>query len=62
MKTIFDKIDTKYLEHAAHGAECATGTCEHVGHSGNGILWLVVVALTIITIKYCHASKNRNQV
>jgi hypothetical protein len=26
MKTIFDKIDPKYIE-------CATGTCEHMSHS-----------------------------
>ena len=51
MKTIFDKIDPKYVE-------CSAGTCEHVSHSGNGVLWCVVVALSLITIKYWYDYKN----
>jgi len=43
MKTIFDKVDTKYLD-------CTSGTCEHVAHNFNGIL-LVTIALAIVTVK-----------
>ena len=58
MKTIFDKIDTKYLEHAAHGVECSTGTCGHASHGSNALLWVVIVALAAVTIKYYYGNKN----
>lgn len=51
MKTIFNKIDTKYLEHTAHGVECSTGVCDHQVHKSNGFLWIVVIALTVIAFK-----------
>ena len=44
MKTIFDKIEPKYLE-------CTTGQCEHAIHAGNGILWVVVFALAFVLLK-----------
>lgn len=40
MKTIFDKIDPKYLE-------CTTGTCEHTSHAGNIMIWLGVIVLSV---------------
>ena len=40
MKTIFDKIDPKYIE-------CASGTCEHVAHSNNAVLWTVIAILLV---------------
>lgn len=43
MKTIFDKIDTKYLD-------CTAGTCEHVAHNFNGAL-LIILAITIVSVK-----------
>lgn len=51
MKTIFDKVDTKYLEHTAHGIECSTGVCDHTIHKSNGLLWVMVFSLVLITIK-----------
>ncbi len=60
MKTIFDKIDTKYLEHTAHGVECTTGTCGHTSHSMNGVLWIVVVALLIAATKYYYGNKIKS--
>lgn len=48
MKTILDKIDPKYIE-------CSTGVCEHISHSANMILWVVLgVALVLTTYKYRH--------
>ena len=50
MKTIFDKIDPKYIE-------CTTGTCEHVTHTSNAVLFtaLLVISVymlsTLITIR-----------
>ena len=43
MKTIFDKIDTKYLD-------CTSGACEHVLHNFNGAL-LVIFIITIVLVK-----------
>jgi len=43
MKTIFDKIDTKYLD-------CTSGACEHVTHNFNGVL-IVGLALFILIYK-----------
>lgn len=42
MKTIFDKIDPKYLE-------CATGACEHSGHQFNVITWVIAGILLLNT-------------
>lgn len=48
MKTIFDKMNPKYIE-------CSTGMCEHVSHKLNfGLCVVLVVALTYLSIKYCH--------
>jgi len=38
MKTIFDKIEPKYLE-------CTTGVCEHAGHNFNGVLIFIAIAM-----------------
>ena len=51
MKTIFDKMDNKYLEHVTQGTECSAGACDHLGQSGNGFLWTIVVFLTVVVIK-----------
>jgi hypothetical protein len=52
MKTIFDKIDTRYLD-------CANGMCEHVEHKMNAIWWLLpIVALTYIGIKYIYETRR----
>ena len=40
MKTIFDKVDPKYLE-------CTTGVCEHVSHNLNGLYIAVVIVLLV---------------
>ena len=50
MKTIFDKIDPKYLEHAAQGVECSTGTCAHAYHTHNVILVGVIVACAVYLV------------
>ena len=47
MKTIFDKIDPVYLNHAAQGIECTTGTCGHTVHSYNMPLMLVCGVLLL---------------
>jgi|SaaInlStandDraft_2_1057019.scaffolds.fasta_scaffold221006_2 hypothetical protein len=43
MKTIFEKVDPKYIE-------CGTGTCDHATHKVNSILPLLVVAAIILTL------------
>lgn len=56
MKTIFDKIDTRYLD-------CTTGVCDHVMHNMNATI-IVGLAILIITCKYTHnghQEKNRNK-
>ena len=50
MKTIFDKIDPKYVE-------CSTGVCEHAAHNHNIALW-VVVAMLLAATKYWYGHKN----
>jgi hypothetical protein len=56
MKTIFDKIDPVYLNHAAQGIECTTGTCGHSAHQYTGVLFLIIAALiTTIGVKALHA-------
>lgn len=42
MKTIFDKIDPKYID-------CTTGACEHASHNFNGTL-IVLLAVTICLV------------
>jgi hypothetical protein len=50
MKTIFDKIDPKYIE-------CTAGSCEHTAHSNNGVYWaILIVALMYTTYKYCYGT------
>ena len=52
MKTIFDKVDPVYLDHAARGVECATGACEHTSHQFSGAIFLLLFAVvTAITLK-----------
>ena len=43
MKTIFDKVDPKYID-------CAAGTCEHVSHAMNLLMYITVVILTTLCI------------
>ena len=52
MKTIFDKVDPKYLDHASAGVECATGTCGHVSHSYN-LITLVTICV-VFTMVYVY--------
>lgn len=51
MKTIFDKIDPKYIE-------CTTGVCEHTVHTTNVYMW-IVVAILIAASKYLHGHKSK---
>lgn len=44
MKTIFDKVDPKYLE-------CSTGACEHVSHMFNGSA-LICCSVLLLYIAY----------
>jgi hypothetical protein len=50
MKTIFDKVDTKYLE-------CATGICEHAIHMQNGLLIVTIIGLMLF-YRRVYAKKN----
>lgn len=53
MKTIFDKVDPVYLDHAARGVECATGTCGHTTHQFSGamlVISIVTVAMICFTV------------
>ena len=54
MKTIFDKVDSKYLDHAAAGVECATGACGHANHSYNMLTLATIcaVALTVYVYRF----------
>lgn len=54
MKTIFDKIDPKYVE-------CTSGVCEHASHNVNAIIW-VIVAFTIFACIYKHDNKNNQSI
>lgn len=40
MKSIFDKVDPKYLE-------CTTGACEHVGHTLNGLYIAIAIVILV---------------
>lgn len=40
MKTIFDKIDPKYIE-------CAAGTCEHTQHAMNLPMYIICAAILL---------------
>ena len=51
MKTIFDKVDPKYIE-------CTTGVCEHASHSLNAPLWMVIVTLSLVLISVVVRSKK----
>lgn len=50
MKTIFDKVDTKYID-------CMSGTCSHVVHTFNGAT-LIVLSL-VATFAIYVAVKSR---
>lgn len=43
MKTIFDKVDPKYID-------CAAGTCEHVSHAMNFPLYITAIILTVVCV------------
>lgn len=45
MKTIFDKIDPKYIE-------CTAGACEHGAHMLNGALVTASIVCYILTKMY----------
>lgn len=48
MKTIFDKVDPKYIE-------CTTGACEHITHNHNTVLLpVLVVLLFVYSYKFIH--------
>lgn len=51
MKTIFDKIDPKYLD-------CATGVCEHASHVS--VLPSYIVAVTLMYLIYTLKNKQNN--
>lgn len=50
MKTIFDKINPKYLE-------CTAGSCEHISHSLNPIIIITLVSLIIVAYRSCKENK-----
>ena len=50
MKTIFDKIDPKYLE-------CTTGACEHVGHTMNGLYIAIAIVILVNTMALISTTK-----
>jgi len=50
MKTIFDKINPEYLNHATQGVKCTTGTCEHPVHKVNTLTWLLPIIIACIAI------------
>lgn len=52
MKTIFDKVDPKYLEHTASGVECMTGACSHSTHTYNAIMILSVIGVAAAMYVY----------
>lgn len=52
MKTIFDKVDPKYLE-------CSTGACEHAGHQFNAVTWVVIGILLLNAVILITREKNQ---
>ena len=51
-KTIFDKVDPKYLD-------CMNGMCEHVEHKANAMWWLLAaVAIAITAGKYIYDTRR----
>ena len=53
MKTIFNKIEPKYLE-------CTTGACEHVEHKFNIVYWTILLTVFFcVTLKYI-STKRKN--
>lgn len=53
MKTIFDKVDPKYIE-------CATGVCEHTAHGSVLPSYIVVTVLLylVYTLKNKQTDNN----
>lgn len=49
MKTIFDKVDPKYME-------CATGVCEHAAHGS--VLPSYIVAAVLVYLVYTLKNKQ----
>jgi len=43
MKTIFNKIDPKYIE-------CTSGTCEHIEHKLNSAYWLIFFTAALYAV------------
>lgn len=63
MKTIFDKIDPQYLNHATTGIDCVTGTCGHAPHAMNTItMSCILLILACSLYKYTHESKNEKAI
>lgn len=60
MKTIFDKIDPQYLNHAADGVECATGACGHVQHQYNMVTIAVVCILLLNAVILLYKAKEHS--
>jgi hypothetical protein len=52
MKTIFDKVDPKYID-------CASGACEHAGHQYNMVTWVVVGILLLHAVILYTGSRQR---
>jgi len=52
MKTIFDKINPKYIE-------CSTGVCEHTHHAPNMIyIGIITVMATYLVLKFSKTIHN----
>ena len=58
MKTIFDKVDPQYLDHAAHGVECVTGTCGHVQHQYNMVTIAVIGIILLNAVILVYKTKE----
>jgi len=53
MKTIFDKVDPKYID-------CANGMCEHVEHKANALWWMLLAVAIIYTGTKYYYDTRRN--
>lgn len=53
MKSIFDKVDPRFLE-------CVTGTCSHTDHQAGIVVWLVMSLIILnIIIMYNDIIQNK---
>lgn len=55
MKTIFEKVDPKFIK-------CQTGVCEHQQHQTNGFLLAMVVVLALVVFRGFTFKKQRKSV